>query len=512
MKHSPRPAHGRNPSTALYVALAAATLLLAFALRFASLDEPRWYGDEGIFAAIAQNIRSGTTLYSGAWDNKPPLIFYTYAAIQTSFGTSVFALHLVATIAVLATQVTVMAIAMLVFGARRAVAAGAIFALVMGTPLIEGDVAMTETFMILPSSLAVLAFAVAERRAAPRVWAYALVGLLFGIASGYKQVAVFDAAAVGLMIWLTHERPARALAAIAAGFALPHIVFLVFFLVTGALPEYWYAVVGSLGLYSELGPAEGPFVKFTGYLPALLVVAWLVHRRRNGSEITLALFPTLWLSFALAGSMSSAFAFPHYLQQAAPALALTLIANPFEIEREEVGRLALAVTTVLIVAVVFGQFALAYRERKQLDPVSYYRTFSSHRWGTMSDLDYDYEFDGAVVAVDDIVRYMKEDGAGTSLYTWGELPWIYAAGGFTNPARYYTSFLGEVIPGAKEEILRDLDAHPPVYILISDDTFAPFNELSRILAARYQLLHEQGDWHLYRLTTASGHLRADSAG
>ncbi len=484
-----------------------ATLLVALSLRYASLYEPRWYGDEGIFSAIAQNMRDGRTLYSDAWDNKPPLIFFTYAGIQALFGTSVFALHLVTTCAVLATQTVVIGIGLLLFSARRAVAAGLIFAITMGTPVLEGNLAMTETFMILPSSLAVLVFVLADRRAEEdRGLPYALAGVLLGVAAGYKQVAIFDTAAIIMMIWLTHRRPLRAAAPIALGFALPQVLFLVLFSALGALPQYWYAIVGSLGLYSELGPAQGPFVRFTGYLPALLVVAWLVRRKRGGAPITLQLFPPLWLTFALAGSMSSAFAFPHYLQQAAPALALTLVANPFANERDEVGRLAVSVTGLLIAAVVFGQFAFAYRERKQqLDPVDYYRTFASHRWGTLSTLDYEYRFDGKAVAVDDIVAYLKADGAGTTVYTWSELPWLYAAGGFTNPARYYTSFLGEVVPGAKREILRDLDDDPPAYVLVSDDTFAPFDELMEFLARRYALIHDQGDWHVYRLTTASAH-------
>ena len=155
----------------LTVALAAGTLLLALALRYASLYEPRWYGDEGIFAAVATNMREGRSLYAQAWDNKPPLIFFTYAGIQSLFGTSVFALHLSATVVVLATQVTVMAIGALLYGPRRGVVAGAIFALAMCTPVIEGNLALTETFMILPASLAVLAFLLTERRTAEKRFA-----------------------------------------------------------------------------------------------------------------------------------------------------------------------------------------------------------------------------------------------------------------------------------------------------------------------------------------------------
>ena len=207
------------------MALACGTLLLALALRYASLYEPRWYGDEGIFAAVATNMREGHSLYAQAWDNKPPLIFFTYAGIQSLFGTGVFALHLTATISVLATQATVMVIGAMLYGRLRGIAAGTIFALAMCTPVIEGNLALTETFMILPASLAILVFLVTERRpAGHRVLGYLLCGLLLGIAAGYKQVAVFDAAAVAVMVSATHAHPRRALIPIAAGFLAPQVV------------------------------------------------------------------------------------------------------------------------------------------------------------------------------------------------------------------------------------------------------------------------------------------------
>ena len=74
----------------------AGTFLLAVVLRYPSLFEPHWYGDEGIFAAIATNLRDGRMLYAAAWDNKPPLIYFTYAAIQAAAGVGVFPLHLAA--------------------------------------------------------------------------------------------------------------------------------------------------------------------------------------------------------------------------------------------------------------------------------------------------------------------------------------------------------------------------------------------------------------------------------
>ena len=54
-----------------------------FLLRWPSLFEPYWYGDEGIYQAVGLLIRSGAPLYSGAWDNKPPLLYLLYALFNS---------------------------------------------------------------------------------------------------------------------------------------------------------------------------------------------------------------------------------------------------------------------------------------------------------------------------------------------------------------------------------------------------------------------------------------------
>lgn len=502
----------RRESRWPFFVLAAWTLVLAFALRYASLFEPRWYGDEGIFAGVATNIREGRTLYAQAWDNKPPLIFYTYAAVQTVFGSSVFALHLWATVSVLATQVAVMAVAALVFGRRQALVAGVVFAIAMGTPVLESNLALTETFMILPTSLGVLAFVLTERRPEQRRSAgYLASGAMFGIAAGFKQVAVFDLAAVAVMVLAMHERPGRALLALAVGFVAPQIAWSTLFVASGAFWEYWYAIAGSLRVYSEWAPAENPLLRLAGYLPALMAVAWLVRRRQLGEEITLREMPIVWLGFAFSGATSSTFPFPHYLQQAVPACALVVASNPPRVEREGLSRALLGVAGVLIVAIVVGRFGPEFGVRKQVNPVRYYTTFVRHQWGTMSDQDYDLRFDGKVLAVNDIVGYTRKDGAGESMFAWGELPWLYAAGGYTNPTRYYSSFLGELIPDARPDIMRELEARPPAYIVVSDAAYAPFPELDGFIGKRYALLRAQGDWRLYRFDGAEGQLARESA-
>src|ERR1051326_55110 len=55
------------------------TLFLFFLLRLPSLFEPYWYGDEGIYQVIGSALRNGRQLYSGIWDNKPPVLYLIYA-------------------------------------------------------------------------------------------------------------------------------------------------------------------------------------------------------------------------------------------------------------------------------------------------------------------------------------------------------------------------------------------------------------------------------------------------
>src|SRR4030042_6518387 len=91
-------------------------LFIIFILRFPSLFEPYWYGDEGIFAAVGQNLNHGGILYQTAWDNKPPMIYLTYAAIFKTLGVSMFNLRMIALIVVLATATALYEIAQATLG------------------------------------------------------------------------------------------------------------------------------------------------------------------------------------------------------------------------------------------------------------------------------------------------------------------------------------------------------------------------------------------------------------
>ena len=100
-------------------------------------------------------------------------------------------------------------------------------------------------------------------------------------------------------------------------------------------------------------------------MPALLVVAWLLERRGAGERVDLGYLPPLWLTFALIGATSSTFEFPHYLQQTAPAFALTLAGLTVIFPERRAAMLPAAAGTLaaIVCALQFGQ---TIADRRQL--------------------------------------------------------------------------------------------------------------------------------------------------
>ena len=70
-----------------------AIVLIGILVGLPSLAYP--YGrDQGIFGVVANSILEGGLPYRDVFDIKPPAIFYTYAVIQTVFGSGASALRL----------------------------------------------------------------------------------------------------------------------------------------------------------------------------------------------------------------------------------------------------------------------------------------------------------------------------------------------------------------------------------------------------------------------------------
>src|SRR3984893_7592140 len=150
------------------------------------------------YAVTAHEMLAGKTLYRELWDHKPPAIHVTYAAAELIAGygrNSIFLMNVLAAIATLLVCYS----AGSVTGEGRV---GGCFAAIFWT-LISGDLALeanqpnTEVFMnaFLAAAFTLLVRAEQGNRGTGRA---VIVGVLFAVASLYKQVVVVQPALLAI--------------------------------------------------------------------------------------------------------------------------------------------------------------------------------------------------------------------------------------------------------------------------------------------------------------------------
>src|SRR4051794_18766408 len=94
--------NGRGPSLRTF---AISILLLTVFLRVPSLVHPRAIDDETVYSVVGNQIADGGRPYADAVERKPPLLFWTYAAIIKVGGKYNWPfLHAVALLWVIATM------------------------------------------------------------------------------------------------------------------------------------------------------------------------------------------------------------------------------------------------------------------------------------------------------------------------------------------------------------------------------------------------------------------------
>jgi hypothetical protein len=333
-----------------------ATLAVALVLvRLPSVAQPAG-GDQGIYAYAGQSILKGEVPYRDAWDQKPPGVHFTYAAMLALWRNE----SVVATADLL---VAVLVAGLLVRLGRRLTGApgagetAALVFLLLGDPSFQrlGGLwvrSQAETFIALAVSSALLAaFAAVDagsERGRERVaigWSL-LTGALLGTAFVYKYNAGIYLAP-GLLVYVAgvpRDRLAdprnrgvrvlsRQLPAVLAGFVIVIGAVAAWFAWHGAVGDLFQATIvynlrysgetyeGAWGIARYLATfavrhAQVDALWFLGGLACLALLALSVTERR------LAIAP-VWVAAACVSiAVNGSRELPQYFVQAAPALAL----------------------------------------------------------------------------------------------------------------------------------------------------------------------------------------------
>lgn len=456
-----------------------------FCLRIPSLFEPFWYGDEGIFAAVARNLNFGGVLYQTAWDNKPPLIYLTYSTIFRYFGVSMLNIHLAATIAVLVCATAIYLIVKSSNGTRRGLLAMSLFGLMTTFRVFEGNLALTEIFMIALISIAML-LVIRKKFSFSSLF---LAGILFGLGSLYKQVGVFEAAACGLYLFLITKNFKIFFIKglfLSLGFLTPYIFTLLYFFRLQLVNEYIFAAYTYYRIYLNESPQYAILINVLKYSPVVLVLLFGLYKKKVKDVTVFNLF-LLWLAFSFLGSYFSGRAYGHYMVQSLPALSIVL--STVHLRRlKRVGAIfwaTIVITLLLLTRLLFSNIFIW----NPYEQVRYYENFFELLAGHKTVDDYNNFFDrnvNSVMALNDFLRVNKAEGK--VVYVWGDIAWLYAVSDVWNPSRYVTSFHVFGVPNGKEEVASDLINKTPVYIIKTPHSIGYFAQLEKLIARDYTLV------------------------
>lgn len=474
-------------------------LFLTFLLRFPSLFEPFWYGDEGIFAAVARNLNQGGVLYQTAWDNKPPMIYLTYAGIFWMFGVSMFWLRLVAAIVVLATAAFIYEIGRETIGKHRGLLANLIFGFLTSLRIIEGNLALTEIFMILPITLAMY---LAIKRKFDLISLFA-AGLLFAVASLYKQVGAFEAAALGVYVFLISNKIVDFLKkgfSLTLGFAIPYAITLAYFASKGIVDEYIFGAYTYYRIYLNESPTYARLINISKYLPAVAVVLYGFYKKFKAVKVNHIHLFMLWVAFSFMGAYFSGRTYGHYLVQATPGLALVLASLKFKDLRINTVRVffvcVFLVPLLFLTSLIFKDFISG----GPINQIKWWGNFVGFASGAKSEEEYNNYFDGNVNTIMALSDALRVNGAyGESVYIWGDLPWLYAVVDGRNPSRYVTSFHVFGVPNeiGRDEVSNNLNTKLPTYIIKPENSIGYFPELENLILRKYTLLEKINSAEVY---------------
>src|SRR3989344_2360267 len=288
-----------------------------FILRLPSLFEPYWYGDEGIYQVLGMAMRQGRLLYRDIWDNKPPLLYIIYSF----FSSDQFLVRLASLIVGILSIIVFFLLAKKLFkNSLSRYFSTAFFSVFFGLPIIEGNIANAENFMILPITLAgflifnlVQKLKNSDKIAISKIKIFFVSGFLLGIAFLIKIVAVFDLAAFMTFLVISSFPVGKTIVEekkyflkffkeslfMIIGFSIPIAITAVFFFLNNAFPDFLKAAliqnVGYVGYGNKLLIPQGLLIAKL----LLLSIAVLILFVKRGFIRFSIVFISLWFFFSI---------------------------------------------------------------------------------------------------------------------------------------------------------------------------------------------------------------------
>lgn len=458
-------------------------LIVAFILKIPSLFMPYSYGDETIYLTLGEGIRQGVPLYSGLHDNKPPLLYLTAAIAGSLFWFKAILMVWSLFTIYLFWKLTKMLFPKNLMLQKVSVS---IFALLSTIPLLEGNIANAEMFMLLPTIAAFIILFKEKQTVKGKFMA----GILFAIASLYKMPALFDLPVI-IAFWLIFvpksvtgiKKAAIDVFYLTIGFAIPIAFTMIWYFFQGSINEYLSAAYfQNVGYLSSWRPESqevnfwiknSPLLARAGVVLIGLLIVYL-KRKTLSKEFV---FVNLWLLFSLFAATLSERPYPHYLLQTIPSISLLF------------GIFVASKTMMQIYAIIpltLFAFVPVYFNFWHYPTLPYYSNFIRFTTGAIDKEIYLDSFGketsrnySLAKTITDITK--PED----RIFVWGTDAKIYALSRRLPPIKYVADYhIKDFYEPA--QVIDDLRKDPPTLIVILPES-ENFPELRRFTATKYLL-------------------------
>lgn len=449
-------------------------MLVVLIFRVPSFFEPYSYGDEMIYLTLGEGIRQNVPLYKGIHDNKPPLLYVTAALAGSLFWfKALLAIWHIVTIFVF------WKLAEVLFpkNERLHKVATIIFALLTTIPLLEGNIANAENFMLgftLLGFLLLLKPSLGLKAAKLAPIKIILAGVFFSIASLFKIPAAFDVPAIVFLWLLTTKLNKNSLVVVIknttyllVGFLTPIVVFFAWYLLKGAFSEYLIAAyLQNFGYLSSWRPDDiaepfltknGPLLLRAGIVTAGFFILYIKRKRLSKQFI----FATAWLLLGLFAVTLSERPYPHYLLQIVPAASI-LLAMLITLKTLE--------QTYVIIPLALAFLTPVYFKFWYYPTTPYYTKFIKFAAGNISKNEYFETFGGSVLRNYEIADFLvKNTRKNEKVFVWGDSSAIYALSRRLPPIKYVADYHIRDFSTEKETV-GGLKANMPSFVIILPDS------------------------------------------
>ena len=465
-KQSDRPAPLRR---SLPLLLPIALYLL---LRIPSLIEPQWYQDEAGYASTIWLTHLGYGIYVNAWNDKPPLLIGIYWLSQFLFGSSEAGLHVWSLLSGFAALSAALWGLTRMYSPRAALWGGLAIAVIIGSPMLDGELALPESLLIGPATVGVIWFLIAcagPSARVPRARTLVLIGVLLACAVLIQQTALAETASV--LLWCLVRRRWRDLLIVGGTVVITAAIVILPFVVSSGAHNVWYALVSSYGGYLQSG-LQGRLETLAfriGIILAMAFVAWLF---RSATDGRLEL-PRIWTTAMLFTAIAPGYNYEHFLLPAVIPVVF-LVTGLVSRHRRELWASVRHVRVLIAVAMVGVLSAITvttFQFQHYLTwSLGYYANAVGHVSGSTSQADYERYFGVTTLGERQAEQYLSAHGlVGVTAMVWANLAWPLVDEQLIPPTRSGPLYVTLALENGTAQILATMNASPPRVILITPD-------------------------------------------